>query len=160
MTSKRGNEITEIVSLTQLLDNWPFFVEGLRALNDPRRANMNTDAEEFLKYMTKILALRGTKEGLIIMARSKSGTPLGFGAGYNATGMFSKQRVFFVYAVYANGLDKFVMQDLMEWCRQYTIDNNYDEIQAMTSRLSTAARRWFIQTMGFERKCVIYRKAV
>lgn len=156
--TKNGNILEVVKTQTALIEEWPFYLEGLVSMNDPRRANMRETPDVFLKMMSRIVACSKTDDGCLVVVRSKNGKPLGFGAAFNATGDFSRIKILFIYAVYSNGKNAKTVSDLMEWCEGFAKEHEYNALQAVTGRFSGAAFRWFEGKFGFRRKSLIFQK--
>ena len=161
MRTKNGNEIERVDTQDRLLEVWPFFLEGLESLNDSRRANMEETPEKFFKMVSRIVGLsKKVTAGAVVVVKSKGGKLLGFGSGFDATGLFPTHRILFIYAVYSNGKNAKAVEDLMNWCEDYAKEAGFQELQAATGRFSGAAFRWFEGKFGFRRKSLVFRKKV
>lgn len=142
---------------SQVLDLWPFFTEGLQALQETVHLYFNeTQAKKML------CALAGDDFGaFIIVAKNEEDVPVAFAIAHEDTLPFSRFRTFCVYAVYyRTGFSAAIltmMADFEAWCKF----NGVRRYSVLTRRGTTPAKRCFKhEKYGFRRMCFVFEKDI
>lgn len=153
---KSGNYMQIFRDLSDVTANWDFLKEALSEMNDPARANMNENDDEFLK--TVLHMVHSWPNAAAGILRSKSGKPLGFGAIYDSSSRFQNHRTLFVYATYSNGKYKMAVPELLEWTESFARNYGFHEILACTGRINGATFYWFEKKLKFRRRFIVFKK--
>jgi hypothetical protein len=143
----------------EILDWWDFFLEGLRALNEPNKANLNMSPEMLFKALNRTLQGSLTekgKGGVVMIFNGKE--PFGWTFAYPIIDEASGQRGLFVHSMYSRHDFGHTTVELTKAAEEYAREFYYDFVETATPRLTGAARRLFFNKLGFKPKYVIFRK--
>ncbi|MBX7157213.1 MAG: hypothetical protein K1X66_02335 [Verrucomicrobiae bacterium] len=152
------NRIIRLNSLQGVLDYWPFFREGLEALRDPQKANLNDTEEEFFRILMHCVS-KPASETLCLVVVSKKGYPLAFGVSFAVMPFWKNEKFLWLYAAYSNGKNDRAVQDMYEYCMKWSRENKFKEVQTCTGRVTGAALKWF-RKKGFRLKHYSFSQGV
>lgn len=153
-----GNYVDLILTNDEILEEWPFLVEGLNHMNNPQKSNMCEAHETYLKTLSRCACT--WPDGFVGILRSKNGKPLGFGVGYNSSSLLQNKKVLWIYATYSNGKYKDAVPDMLKWGDEFAKCFNYDEVATATGRVNGSNFAWFEKKLGFSRRYVVFKKKV
>lgn len=156
MNFDNGNTVELVTTLAEFTELLPFFYEGLDAMNNPAKANMCETKETFLKIM--LVCCTKFPEAYIFVCRSKNNKLLGYTSGYNGTRDFSPVRSLWIYGTYSNKKNAECPAQMLKATEQFAREQGYDELLTSTGRITSAAKHWFENKMGFKQRFVAYRK--
>lgn len=149
------NEIVRITNAYSVIEHWPFFLEGMTQLNDPRRARANYTPDKFFNMLSKVAELGD--RGLLCLLTSKKGKPLGFGCAFAAMD-FMGDECFYVWAAYSNSKCATALTELLDACENYAKFHGHTTLKTATPRITGAAYRLFEARLGFSREFITFRK--
>ncbi len=150
-----SNEIVVLREPNEIFARWPFFLEGMLALGDPRRANAKYTPENFFNMLIKVVQMG--RAGLVAVLESKNGKPLGFGVGYTAVD-FNEETCFYVREAYTNSKCTTTLNELLHYTESYARGLGHQCIKMSTPRINGAALRLFEEKLGFKRAHISFRK--
>jgi hypothetical protein len=147
----------EITGYEAVLQNWPFFLEGLQALNETVK-DKPVSPDSFLRVHLDIAC--GPLFGRIFRLESKNGKPLGFISGYETTSNYRPERVFWVYALYTNrkksGTPRILFSQIEKWAKS----EGFNEIQTQSGRTTTAAIRCARSQLNLSLSKLLFSKSL
>lgn len=153
-----GNIVVPIRTTYELMESWPFFLEGLDKLQDGFQWKMSISPIQFLKIILRVLE-DGDDLGMVCLIRSKSGKNVGFFIVQNNTEEFQEPTAL-CYALYSVGNNANITRDAvtygMRWCKE----KNYKSIYALSLRTGSAVKKLFINKWGFKLHGLWFRKEV
>lgn len=131
--------------------NWPFLRQGLLEMNQTVE---KCDQVEDLEFFCRLLDIVTEKiDGVIYLARTDSGNPLGYIVAFDNTPQYKDSSVL-VYAAYSipsqqvNGKVPGAMRTLYNRVESWARARGAAKLQTYSGRTSGAAVRWF-GTYGF-----------
>lgn len=148
-------EIHEILDLTTFMELVPLFREGFQEMNRNKKV-FSVDEEGFLNTLIGIL---NTCEKNGILVAYDDGKPIGFGAGYECTPAFCKERHLLLWALYAQrsssgSASKMLFQAAEFWAKA----RGYHKLIAYNHRFSGAALKLFRDRFGMFQKQIRFEK--
>lgn len=152
------NKITIIKDATELMEHWPLFMQGMRDLNKPKAANRMFTPNQFLNMLYDVVRLHGIGQGLLLVAHSKGGVPLGFMAARADPFICEAGEVLMVID-YTNEVDSNLPKELQARLDEWGKAHNYVRAITMCRRLSKAATRRF-RGLGYGYGTALYEKTL
>lgn len=152
-----SNKVIRLTHPYEVLNHWPFFLEGMEALNSPTGAKGEYTPETFLQMLLKVID-KGD-EGLVLLLTSKNDKPLGFGVCFVGEDILG-DRCLFVWAGYTSGRYKGTMLEMCQYAEEYARAIGITVLRAASKRITGAAMRLFERAWGFKREFIHFRKDI
>ena len=146
--ARPSNKVRLLASAQEVIDLWPFFLEGHKALNDPLGARGEMSVDAYFRCLTQVAAA-SNQDGFVLLITSKNDKPLGFGVVVDGTDMWHEKRIALGQLMWSNGKSPNLCVDIaeatVEVCRQL----GFERLYTASRRSSGAATRLFQTRMGF-----------
>lgn len=154
--SENDFRFKHIEGYQEVLNHWPFLMEGLEDLNKTTKNGEVVQPEQYLNFHLDVAT--GYTVGRIILAFSKNWKPLGFISACDNTSKYRSGKSLLVYAVYSNNkatdTAKYAFFQLEKWARE----QSYDRIQGYSGRTSGASIRWCRTKFGMDLSKLLFVK--
>lgn len=151
--------IRKLTKVTDVLDRWPLFLQGLEALNKITRCDKQISNDTFLRVLLDT-AIMPDDEGGVWVFSSKNDKPLFFCVYFNNTNKYQKGKTLLAYAAYSTEKSKTVVRYSLAFVEDWARERGYTEIQAFSPRFNGAGFYWFEKVLKFRRFLVHFTKAL
>jgi len=145
-----------LTTAQDVIDWWPFFLEGLHELNQLPDKEDRVTPEEYLQTILHTATLP-TDLGLVGVITSKNGKPLCYGVVMNNTVRFRRKSCC-VYAVYSTKQARAVVRFALEYFEKWARENGYSVIHAFSPCMNGSRFRLFEKHWKFRRASILFTK--
>ena len=123
-------------------------MHGLEEMNmRPKGAKEIVTPSQYLKTMLMLIEWPDD-EKIIGVLTTKDKKPLGYGIVFDNTEFFGSKTAL-AYAFYSTGRNKETTEVLLSQAETWARDNSYKTLTCCTRRPSGAAKRFFVDRLGF-----------
>lgn len=151
--------IVRVETLKQLVEEWPFFLEGLEALKESIGSKMTPN--RFFKLLLSIVS-GDESAGCVFLGKSKNDKNAGYLAAIENTEPGCDKSLL-VCAGYCRGQgqtfdtnSRMGLAMLEKWAKE----RGYVEIHAGSRRITGAAMRLFERKWGFKRASITFKRSI
>lgn len=155
---RSGNVIVPVRTTTEVMDNWPFFMEGLSKMQDGFQWKATIEPISFLKIILRVLE-NGEDAGMVGLIRSKNGKNVGFFILQDNTEEFQEPTAL-CYALYSVGNNSAITRDAVDYGMKWCKEKGYKAVYALSLRTGSAVKKLFTHKWGFQLHGLWFRKEV
>jgi len=160
ISNVEGLLVQRVTTYGGVLDNWPFFLEGLGRLNDIVTTKSDAvDAGTLLRFLLDCVVGRPTESAIYIVS-SKNGKPLSYIIAADNSDTYHKTKSLLVYAIYSNKKSKTASRIAFDTVERWAKMSGYEEIQAYSPRASGAFLRFVKRFFGMSFKLTFLSKKI
>lgn len=145
-SGSQANQILRIGSYQDALSWWPFFLEGMDNLTDPKGANMSFLTPDLLFKTLLELAVYPDR-GFAGVLVNKNSVPLGFILAHDSTTSF-RPRELTLFAIFTNHKCPSTTRELMYELKNWGRREGFQSLRATMPKRSGAAVRFFTRVLG------------
>lgn len=143
----------------EVVAQWPFFAEGLTALNEPIAMPEQVTTETWMQALVES-ASTAESEALVAMTLNKNLRPLAFIVLFNNTSRYSKRKSALVYAIYSNRLNKHAARWTLMMAERWARQHGYQELHGYNAKVNSHGIRMCEWVFGFKRQKVFFTKSL
>ena len=164
---KENTRVCLIENQDELMQLWPLFEEGWKVISDPKISYTELTVDGCFKWLCAIVGWEPERGHGAVGVFFVDDEPVGFNILSNATEAYSEKSTLLVAANYCKhtahtgtprrivGMKEF--DKLSVW---YARAFEYDQLMAVTARLTGASKRLYVKYMGYEPRATVFYKAV
>lgn len=134
-------------AVEDVLALWPFFLQGLKELNEGGVSKVYVSPEDFFKIVIDVI-YQGETYGIVGVLESKNGKPCGFVIAFDSGSRYFKKTAL-IFAAYSAGYVSNVTRDMLTLSLDWAEKQEFHAVEALSLRVGNSIRRLYCKKLGF-----------